>query len=120
MSDRKPLFSVTLADCRVDTFRSGGPGGQHQNKTESGVRITHIKSGAVGESREGRSQHDNKRTAFRRMAESAVFRKWQRLEAARATGRLAEIEREVDRTMHPGNIRVEAQVDGKWTEESER
>ncbi len=35
------LFSVTMADCRRDTFRAGGKGGQKQNKTESGVRITH-------------------------------------------------------------------------------
>ena len=36
------LFSVTLDDCRVDTFCSGGKGGQHQNATKSGVRITHL------------------------------------------------------------------------------
>ena len=41
MMSRVKAFSVTLDDCRVDTFRSGGKGGQHQNKTESGVRVTH-------------------------------------------------------------------------------
>lgn len=46
--EREKLFSVILGDCRVDTFRSGGKSGQHQNKTESGVRITHELSGAVG------------------------------------------------------------------------
>lgn len=68
------LFSVTLADCRVDTFRAGGKGGQNQNKRETGVRIVHKASGAVGEARDERSQLQNKRLAFRRMTETATFR----------------------------------------------
>lgn len=46
-------------DLRRDTFRSGGPGGQHQNKTESGVRYTHLPTGVAAESRSERSQHKN-------------------------------------------------------------
>lgn len=46
-------------ELRRDTFRSGGPGGQHQNKTESGVRYTHLPSGIAAESRSERSQHKN-------------------------------------------------------------
>jgi peptide chain release factor 2 len=46
-------------DLRRDTFRSGGPGGQHQNKTESGVRYTHIPTGIAAESRTERSQFKN-------------------------------------------------------------
>lgn len=115
MHERKLLFSVTLADCRVDTFRSGGKGGQHQNKTESGVRITHLASGAVGESREHRSQHANKKLAFRRMAESEKFKKWHKIEVARRLGRLAEVERQVDLAMRPENMRVEKKENGRWT-----
>lgn len=73
---KKLAFSVTLKDCRVDEFRSGGPGGQNQNKRNTGIRIAHPPSGAVGESREERSQLQNKRTAFRRMAESPKFKLW--------------------------------------------
>jgi protein subunit release factor A len=58
----------------VDTFRSGGPGGQHQNKTESGVRITHKESGLSAESRDTKSQHKNKQIAFRKLAKQLVSR----------------------------------------------
>lgn len=68
------LFSVTAKDCRWDTFRGTGKGGQKRNKTESAVRCTHIASGAVGQSDDSRSQHDNRRTAFKRMAETDVFK----------------------------------------------
>ena len=56
-----------LAQCRVDTFRAGGQGGQHQNKTESGVRLTHLPSGIVVTARDSRSQHQNRRTALARL-----------------------------------------------------
>ena len=51
-------------ELRRDTFRSGGPGGQHQNKTESGVRYTHLPSGIAAESRTERSQHKNDQQAM--------------------------------------------------------
>jgi peptide chain release factor 2 len=52
-------------DLRRDTFRSGGPGGQHQNKTESGVRYTHLPTGIAAESRTERSQHKNSDNAMK-------------------------------------------------------
>lgn len=116
---RELLFSLSRKDFRIDTFRSGGKGGQHQNKTESGVRITHIESGAVGESREERSQHQNKRVAFDRLIESLKFKSWHRRKCASIMleKQSAEsIERQVDRDMNPDNLRVEAQIGGKWTE----
>jgi peptide chain release factor 2 len=51
-------------ELKRDTFRSGGPGGQHQNKTESGVRYTHLPSGIAAESRTERSQHKNDANAM--------------------------------------------------------
>jgi protein subunit release factor B len=71
---RQLMFSVTLKDCEVQTFRSGGKGGQNQNKRDTGVRIIHHPSGARGEARDERSQLQNKRLAFKRMADHPLFR----------------------------------------------
>lgn len=71
---RELLLSVTAKDCEWDYFRAGGKGGQKQNKTSSGARCRHRASGAVGESREERSQLQNRKKAFRKMAESEKFK----------------------------------------------
>ena len=56
-----------LAECRVEMFRAGGPGGQHQNTTDSGVRLTHLPTGISVTARESRSQYRNKRMALARL-----------------------------------------------------
>jgi len=111
--ERKLLFSVTLEDCRVDTFRSGGKGGQNQNKRDTGVRITHLDSGAVGEARDNRTQDLNKKAAFRRMYSSDKFKAWHKLEAARRSG--WDIDAEVEKALNPKNIRMDIKDDnGRW------
>jgi peptide chain release factor 2 len=57
-------IDIRPEDLKRDTFRSGGPGGQHQNKTESGVRYTHLPTGISAESRSERSQHKNDQMAL--------------------------------------------------------
>lgn len=73
MADRIRVLSVTVHDCEVQHFRSGGKGGQNQNKRDTGTRIIHHPSGARGEARDERSQLQNKRLAFRRMVETPQF-----------------------------------------------
>ena len=103
------LFSVGIADCRVDTFRAGGKGGQNQNKVESGVRIVHEPSGAVGEARDSRDQLHNKRAAFRRMTETKEFQRWLRTEANRRMG-IKTPEELVEEWMQPENLRIQVGV----------
>jgi peptide chain release factor 2 len=94
----------------VQTFRSGGKGGQNQNKRDTGCRVIHRPSGARGESREERSQLQNKRTAFLRMVHSPPFRLWLAIE----TGRIAAIESSI--VIPETALRVETRVGGRWVE----
>jgi protein subunit release factor B len=56
-----------LRECAVETFRASGPGGQHVNKTDSGVRVRHLPSGVTVTCRQERSQHRNKALCLRKL-----------------------------------------------------
>ncbi len=60
-------INIRKDELKVDTFRASGAGGQHVNKTESGVRFTHIPTGIVSESTDSRSQHKNREIALQRL-----------------------------------------------------
>ncbi len=116
---REFLFSVTKADLVFQTFKGSGPGGQHRNKVETAVRILHIPSGATGESQSEKSQHRNKRIAFRHLANNPKFRQWVRLKAFEIITKKS-IEQVVDEQMDPENLKIEVRgQDGKWMELTE-
>lgn len=108
---REKLFSVTKKDLRIDTFRSGGKGGQHQNKKDTGVRITHPESGAVGESREHRSQLENRKVAFNRLLEHHKWKIWFNIKIAECLQK-ETIEQKVEKMLR--DVTIEYKKDGKW------
>jgi protein subunit release factor B len=114
INDVKPLFSINRDQFDLQFFRAGGKGGQKQNKTSSACRIVHKASGAVGECREERSQTQNRKIAFERLVASEIFQKWLKIQTAKATGEMARIEDEVERSLTPRNLHIECKVTGKW------
>lgn len=101
------LFSLTKKDFEVQTFTTGGNGGQHRNAKQNGVRIIHPASGARAEHRDGRDQAQNKKKAFEKLMETKEFKSWHKMETLRRLGVLRSVEEEVERQMSPKNLKIE-------------
>lgn len=111
MQNKELLFSLTKKDFIVETFRSGGPGGQNQNKRNTGVRIRHPESGAVAESREHRTQKQNQKAAFERLVNTPEFKRWHKIKVGYTLRGIEnykrEIEKQVKEAMKPENLKIE-------------
>ena len=104
---REKLLTLTKKDFRVDTYRGSGPGGQHRNKTDSCVRITHTASGISASCCSHRRQAKNKREAFVKLAKDKQFLAHIK---AQATG----VAQAVDEAMQEHNILTEVWDNDKW------
>ena len=109
--NRELAFSVPREKFKITTFTAGGPGGQHQNHSNTAVRITHPDSGASAECRMFRSQHQNKMQAFRNLVNSGKFRTWVNRQLLKNP---LPPEEQVKRDMHPDNLLIMAMTEGKW------
>jgi protein subunit release factor B len=123
--DRTKIGTVTAKDCEWQYFRAGGKGGQSQNKTNSGVRVIHHASGARGESREHKSQFQNRQTAWRRMAMSKEFLTWVKKEAGHDAAAASEMKRRIDaavsRQILSENLLIETKNEhGEWVVTDEK
>lgn len=112
---RKLIFRLTAKDFNWSYYKAPGKGGQKKNKTMSGVRCSHKASGAVGKCSESRMQGQNKKAAFRKMAETRKFQTWAKLDGLKKIGWMDRIEAEIDRSMKL--VKVEVKDDrGRWVE----
>ena len=90
-SDEVEEIAINPAELKVDTFRSSGAGGQHVNKTDSAIRITHLPTGTVVESQTERSQHANRDKAMKRLKAQLLDAQRSRQQAEQAQSRRLQV-----------------------------
>jgi peptide chain release factor 1 len=89
--DEVTSIEVNPADLRIDTFRSSGAGGQHVNKTDSAIRITHLPSGIVVECQDERSQHKNRSRAMALLKARLLSAEQEKQQSAQAQSRKLQV-----------------------------
>jgi hypothetical protein len=117
---KKLLFSLSKdnGDFVVEYYNGTGNGGQNRNKREMACRIHHPKSGALAVCQDERSQKTNRERAFTRLVNSAPFQKWLRIETARHSGELVDLDHKVDEATK--NVKIEIHDEkGRWREATE-
>jgi protein subunit release factor A len=103
--EKRLLFSVTMKDLEMQTFSVGGCGGGGKDTSNSGVRLVHKKSGAVGEGREHRSNTKNRQDALRHLAATKEFQLWHKLECARL------MNKQIPETIAETKLRVDKMIE---------
>jgi peptide chain release factor 1 len=89
--DEIEKVEINPADLRVDTFRASGAGGQHVNKTDSAIRITHLPTGLVVECQDERSQHKNRSRAMALLAARLLAAEQEKQQSAQARSRKLQV-----------------------------
>lgn len=112
------LFSITASDCEWSYTKGTGSGGQKKNKTSSACHCMHRPSGAHGYSEASRSQLDNKRDAFVKMANTKEFKEWHKMETMRRNGQMAVIDAKVEQEIKKIKIEVHDE-NGRWKQVKE-
>jgi peptide chain release factor 1 len=89
--DEVDEVQINPAELRIDTYRSSGAGGQHVNKTDSAVRITHLPSGIVVECQDERSQHKNRSRAMALLKARLLAAEQEKQQSAQAQSRRLQV-----------------------------
>lgn len=112
----KLLFSITAKDFDIQTFTVPGHGGGGKDTSNSGVRLIHKASGAVGKGMEHRSNSMNRRSAFSKLIDTKQFKDWFKIECAKRMGQRVEetpqqirerVDRMIDEDIKAGRVLFE-------------
>jgi peptide chain release factor 1 len=90
-ADEKDEIEINSGDLRVDTFRASGSGGQHVNKTDSAIRLTHLPTGTVVECQDERSQHKNRARAMSLLKARIMSAEQEKMAAEQAESRRPQV-----------------------------
>ncbi len=99
-------------EVRVDVFRASGPGGQHVNKTESALRLTHLPSGVVVIAQDSSSQHRNRETAYERLIEKLVKLNYVPKKRHKTKPSRSSVEKRIETKKIRGGIKLQRKTRG--------